>query len=368
MKVLIICTVRFRMNGITSVIMNYYRNMDRTGMSFDFVVPNEVSSELREEVESTGARIFQIPRGRKAASYVVKLWRLMKENRYDVVHVHGNSASMLLEFLPAKLAGIPVRIAHSHNTDCSHPDIHKLLRPLLVRSTTHRFACGEAAGEFLFGNASFTVIENGIDPDRFAYQQQLRQEYRLKLGAGDRKVIGHVGNFIRQKNHTFLLDSFAELVKRDPDYLLVLISDGYTLEPMRQKAHDLGIDKQVLFLGKTPDVNRYMQAMDIFVLPSLYEGLPVVLIEAQAAGLPCLAANTVSPEADLTGELNFLPIGDPVVWAEGISRLARQYENTDRAERSARWRRAVAGAGYDIHANANTMRTLYQQFLQTKKG
>lgn len=366
MKVLIVCTVRFRMNGITSVIMNYYRNMDRTGMDFDFVVPNEVSSELRTELESTGARLFQIPRGKKAASYAVKLYRLMKENRYDVVHIHGNSASMLLETVPALLAGIPVRIIHAHTTSSSHPHMHKLLRPLLVASANHGFACGREAGEFLFGKTPFTVIENGVDLERFVYDAAVREEHRQKLGAGDRKVIGHVGNFFHEKNHTFLLDSFAELIRRDPGYLLVLISDGYLFEAMQQKCHDLGLDEHVLFLGKTGDVNRYMQAMDLFVLPSLHEGLPVVLVEAQAAGLPCLVADTVSPGANITGELKYLPIDDPAVWADGIGQAMKSRANEDRGERCGAWQKAVAAAGYDIRTNAHIMRELYREYLQKK--
>ncbi len=366
MKVLIVNTVRFRLNGITSVIMNYYRNMDRTATSIDFVVKNEISEEYRAELEGNGAAVYYIPRNSNPLRYMWQLYRVCKEGGYDVVHIHGNSAMMLPDVLPALFARVPVRIVHSHNTTCSHVTLHKLLSPLFRRCYTHGFACGEDAGRWLYGKHPFTVLKNGIELEQYRYDPAVREEYRAQIGAGDRTVIGHVGNFIEQKNHTFLLDWFAELVKEDDRYLLLLLSDGALLDEMKAKAHRLGLDDKVLFMGKSTKARCYFQAMDLFVLPSLHEGLPVVLVEAQAAGLPCLVADTVATEANLTGSLRYLPIDSTRVWVDAVRETAPAH---DRAAQSGAWIQKITAAGYDVVANADRMKELYEEYCrQRKKG
>lgn len=367
MKILIINTVRFRLNGITSVIMNYYRNMDKTDLEIDFVVHNELSAEYRAELESNGSRIFRLPRKKDPLAYMRRLRRLMEDERYDVVHIHGNSAMMLLDAYPAKKAGVPVRIVHSHNTTCSHMTLHKLLCPLFRRTYTHGFACGEEAGKWLYGDAPFVLLKNGIDLRRYRYDEAVRDAYREKLGVGGKRVIGHVGNFIEQKNHAFLLDSFAALLEKAPDCLLLLISDGALLESMQAKAVSLGIADSVIFLGKSTEVAQWMQAIDLFVLPSLHEGLPVVLIEAQAAGLPCIVSDRVSEEADLTDRLTFLPIDDCQTWADEMAQRAECLKNTDRASVCLENQEKIARAGYDVTASANRLRELYIRYVSEEK-
>lgn len=362
MKLLIVNTVRFRMNGVTSVIMNYYRNMDRTDMQTDFVVHNEISEEYRQELEGNGSRIFRFPRKKNLLKYMWQMFRLARKERYDVVHIHGNSATMLFDVLPMFLAGVPVRIVHSHNTTCSHMKAHRLLQPIFKHCYTHGFACGEEAGKWLFEEKDFEVIENGIDLQRYAYDAEVRARFRQALNAGDKTVIGHIGNFIEQKNHVFLIDAFAQLLQRDPNYLLVLISDGALMDAMRQKVAQMGIEDSVLFLGKTAQVPEYMQAMDLLWLPSLHEGLPVVLIEAQAAGLPCMVSDKVSEEANLSGALEFLPIEDPAVWADA----AQAWQPSDRKADSRLWRERIAARGYDVTQNAQQVRRLYEAYLKAK--
>lgn len=362
MRILIVNTVRFRLNGITSVILNYYRNMDRTDMQIDFVVPNEISEEYRAELEGCGSRIFHLPRKKNPLAYALRLYWVIKENRYDVIHVHGNSAMMTVDLLPAWLAGVKVRIAHSHNTTCSHMKAHKLLLPLFRRCYTHGFACGEDAGRWLFGSEPFEVLKNGIDLRQYRYDEVQRQEFRNRIHAEDRIVLGHVGNFIEQKNHAFLLDWFKLLADKNQNVLLLLISDGALMDAMKEKAHLLGLDDQVLFLGKTTEMPGYMQAMDLFVLPSLHEGLPVVLVEAQAAGLRCYVADTVTRETDLTDSIRFLPITDGEVWADTIQDHLVSAQN--RTEDCENWQRAISEAGYDVTRNADRMRKLYSAYCQ----
>lgn len=360
MKLLIVNTVRFRLNGITSVILNYYRHMDKTDVQTDFVVHNEVSTEYRAELEGDGCHIYRLSRKKNPLAYMLNLYRLIKKNRYDIVHIHGNSAMMFFDVLPAKLAGVPVRIVHSHNTTCSHMKLHKLLLPFFRKCYTHGFACGQEAGQWLFGSEPFIELKNGINLKAYAYDDPVRQQYRQKINAGDRTVIGHVGNFIEQKNHTFLLDWYAEMASGNDDYLLLLISDGALMDAMKEKAHSLGLDDKVLFLGKTTEVAGYLQAMDIFVLPSLHEGLPVVLIEAQAAGLPCYVSNRVTKQADLTDSLHFLDLDTTATWVKAVTQAKEAVNHTDRSTQCLQWQHKIAEAGYDVTQNAGRLKTLYE--------
>lgn len=360
MKVLIINTVRFRLNGITSVIMNYYRKMDKRNMKIDFVVINEISEEYRNELQINGAKIFYLPRKNNPIRYILGLKDILKSNKYDVIHIHGNSSLMAIETAIAKYSKIPVRIVHSHNTTCNYKVLHKFLQPILKRTANYRFACGEEAGKWLFKDNDYELIKNGIDLNSFTYNEEKRSEFRNKINARERKVIGHIGNFIYQKNHEFLIDFFYELIKKDKNYLLLLISDGELLEKMREKVDRLDISENVLFLGKTTEVSNYLQAMDIFVLPSNFEGLPVVLIEAQALGLPCIISNKVSTEAKLTSLVDFLPINDTLVWVNKILNV----DISNRIDMCNNSHKVIDESGYNVTKNAYKMRNLYEKYLR----
>lgn len=364
MKVLIISTVRFRFNGITSVILNYYRNMDKTGMKIDIVVPNEISREYKNEFDSNGSKVYFLNRNGNPFKYFTSLYKLLKNGKYDIVHIHGNSSMMMIDVLPAVLAKVPVRIVHSHNTTCNHILLHKILNPIFRKCYTHGFACGQDAGKWLFGKDDFTELKNGIETKKYMFNESVRNEYRKKLGVGNRTLIGHVGNFIEQKNHVFLINMFAELLKKNPDYILLLISDGELMEQIKAQVKNLGISENVIFLGKTPDVCSYMQAMDIFVLPSLYEGLPVVLVEAQSAGLPCLVSDKVAVEANLTGKMKYISIQSTAKWVNQIEALNRELPDIDRKKCCEYNNMKIADAGYDITRSAEVLRNYYTEFLK----
>lgn len=365
MKVLIVNTVTFRLNGITSVIMNYYRNMDRTGMQIDFVVKNELSEAFRAELEGSGAAVHYIPRNSNLPGYIRQLYRVCKDGKYDVVHIHGNSAMMLLDVLPTLLARVPVRIVHSHSTNCSHVTLHKLLKPLFRRCYTHGFACGEDAGRWLYDKHPFTILKNGVDLKKYRFDSAVRKEYRRKLGVDEQIVIGHIGYFSALKNHTFLLDAFAAAAARDERYRLLLIGNGDLFQDMKDKAAALGVENKVWFLGNTTEVAQYIQAMDMLTLPSLHEGLPVVLVEAQSAGLPCLVSDRVAKEADLTNSLRYLSIDDASAWAEAFTQI--DVDEGQRAIRCNEWQRCIAEAGYDVAANADQMQEFYKEFYVQRK-
>ena len=363
MKVLIVSTVRFRLNGITSVIMNYYRKMDKSNMKIDFVVINDISEEYKEELQENNSEVFYLDRKNNPIKYMFDLKNILKNNNYDVIHIHGNSALIAIETIVAKYSKIPVRIVHSHNTTCSHKVLHKLLQPVLNKTANHAFACGEEAGKWLFGNNSYELIKNGIDLSVFNYDEEKRNVFRNKINAGNCKVIGHVGNFIYQKNHEFLIDSFNELLKKDKNYLLLLISDGVLLEHIKEKVNKLGISENVMFLGKTTEVSNYLQAMDIFLLPSHFEGLPVVLIESQALGLPCIVSDKVSKHAKLTDLIEFVPINNTTKWVNKI--INTNIDN--RKEKCVKAHISIDKNGYNVDNNAYKMKNLYEQYLLENK-
>lgn len=360
MKILIVCTVRFRLNGITSVIMNYYRKMDKRDMQIDFVVVNELSNEYRKELEENNSNIFYLPRKSDPIKYMKSLKKLLDKNHYDIIHIHGNSSLMALETVTAKKAKVPVRIIHSHNTTCSHKILHNLLYRVMEKTYTNGLACGQEAGKWLFRNHDFELLKNGIDLDKFIFNEDERLLYRKKINAGNKTVIGHVGSFIHQKNHNFLIDFYYTLIQKDSNYLLLLISDGELMEQIKEKVMNLGIDDNVLFLGKTTEVKSYLQAMDIFVLPSNFEGLPVVLIEAQASGLPCIVSDKVSGESKLTELVEYLPLGDVNVWTNKILTLKLKERNCNMEKAH----RDIIQAGYNVSTNANRMKDLYQKYLK----
>lgn len=367
MNLLIVSTVRFRFNGVTSVILNYYRSMDRTGINIDIVVPNKISDAYRNEFEQDGTKVYQLNR-KKPFRYFFELKRILQQKNYDVVHIHGNSSLMLLDIMPAVLCKIPVRIVHSHNTTCNHVFLHHLLGPLFKMCYTNSFACGEEAGKWLYGKKIFIVLKNGINTGAYAYDLQIRKKIRTVLHVENEILLGHIGNFIEQKNHTFLIDLFADLLKINSNYKLLLISDGVLMESIKKKVNDLNISDHVIFLGKTSDVNQYLQGIDIFLLPSLYEGLPVALIEAQSAGLPCLVADTVSKESDLTKTEVFLPIDSTDIWVNAIEKVRAELSEHHRMEQSETNIKMIKECGYDAIKSGNVLRNYYFEFLNHAKG
>ncbi|WP_035531764.1 glycosyltransferase family 1 protein [Halobacillus kuroshimensis] len=360
-KVLIIATTKFELDGITNVILNYYRAMDKSDMQFDFAVPNILKIELRKEIENQGSNIFIIQgRNKNPLSYMRKLTNLIKRNNYDIVHAHGNSSTLAMEMVAAKRGGSKVRIPHSHNTTTNHRVVHKLLRRTFDKNYTNGFACGVKAGEWLYKGKPFTVINNGIDVNRFKFNEEDRKNYRKKYGLVGCKVIGNVGAFNYQKNHEFLTDVFFELYKLDKSYRLLLIGDGGLRTEIEKKVDSLGLNNAVIFAGKSREVPQLLQVMDAIVMPSRYEGLPLSLIEAQSASLPCFVSDVITQEIGVTDLIKFIPLEKKAdTWAKIIndteimnSRLTNDkslYEITE--------------AGYNIKENAQDLQNLYNLFL-----
>lgn len=284
-----------------------------------------------------------------------------EHHNYDVVHMHSSSKNFYILKCAAKW-NIPVRVAHSHNTgfQSRNPFViafGNILKYPMRKYATHWVGCSMLACEWLFGKGCVQrgeaqVILNGIDSSLFIYDEKIRNEVRKEFNIEDKFVIGHVGRFVNQKNHTFLLDIFAEIVKRREDAVLVLIGIGELMDAMKEKAKDLGIADKVLFIGFRDDRNRIMQGMDSFLFPSLYEGLSVVLVEAQASGLPVFASDSTTTETKYSPYMKFLSLQQPASeWAEEILKVGR-VERKDMTE-------IIKNAGFEIKTMINNLYQLY---------
>ena len=356
-KVLVINTVRFKLNGISAVIKNYYQAMDKDNIEMDFLAIDEPSDEYHRFFRENNLRCFVFHK-KKIVSYFLNIIRLCQREKYNAVHVHGNSANMAIELLAVALGGTKVRITHSHNTSTMHPLMHKVLWPFFIRLCTVRLACGYDTGKWLYRNKKFVVLKNGIRTQQYTFSNEIRGAIRKELGVdNDEILLGHIGNFIEQKNHTFLIDIFSEIHRLNSRFKLILISDGMLMSAIQKKVHSLGLDEAVVFLGKTMEVQKYLQAMDLFLLPSLHEGLPLVLVEAQAAGLTCVVSDMVTREADLTETSIYLPINTVIPWVESIGN--KKYYLCDRKTISVENIARIKEKGYDIEQNADELRQIY---------
>ena len=346
--------------GVESVVMNYYRHIDRSEVQFDFLVDEDSTRVPEEEITALGGRVFRIPPYQHPIRYRRELIRLMREQQWPIVHSNINTLSVF-PLSAAKKVGVPVRIAHSHSTmgkgEFAKNAMKLALRPFANVYPTIRFACGHYAGEWLFGKKhDFTVVPNAIELDKFRFDPSVRQETRKELDvAEDTFLIGHVGRFMPQKNQAFLVDVLADLVSSKTNIMLVFVGVGPDKKDVQRHAEELGVADHVMFLGQRSDVNRLYQAFDVFCLPSLYEGLCVVGVEAQCAGLPCLFSDAITREVDVTGASRFMPIESHKEWSSALSKreIGRRIVFSEEAF-----------AEFDIHQSAKKLVFLYKQLLE----
>lgn len=361
MRVLNILTSPIVYDGISMSVLNYFKNIDNQKIKIDFVGPY-IIDEIEKQINDKGGKAYIIEgRKKKPLKYIKKLSLLIKENKYDIVQAHGSSAILCLEMIAAKKAGCKIRIAHCRNTKCDHVILDKLLRPIFYKTYTHGFACGELAGKWLFKDRKFDIINNGKDTEKFKYDEEIRKKMRHKYDLEDKIVIGHVGSFNEQKNHTFLIDILYNLIQRNPNYYLVLIGKGHLQSAIRQKATQLGIEKNILFAGESSEVEKWIQAMDIMVFPSKFEGFPNVLVEWQIAGLPCVISSTITKEVKLTDLVRFISLEkSPTYWAEEICKVELQDRNLIKNKVIAQ----IKEQGYDIKENAKKLEKIYENLVK----
>lgn len=350
------CVNNMHRAGLETMLMNYYRRIDRTQIQFDFLMHREERSDYDDEIEAMGGRIFRAPRlyPQNYPAYFRFMDRFFRDHpEYTIVHSHIDAMSYL-PLLAAKKAGIPVRIAHSHNTgidlDFKYP-LKQYFRLRLNGVATHAFACGEEAGRFLFRGRGFSVIPNAVAAERYRFDAVSREQKRAELGVTTRLVMGHVGRMAYAKNHEFLLSLFAAWRRIHPDALLLLVGTGEKEQALKDQVQLLGIADAVRFLGSRDDVHALYQAMDVFVLPSRFEGIPVVGIEAQYAGLPCVFSDGVPREVCFTDRCRFVDLSAAQTqWLETVDHLLA---DTDRAV-------AVDDDAYDIDRAVGVLQARYQ--------
>ncbi|MGM7721159.1 glycosyltransferase family 1 protein [Metabacillus sp. Hm71] len=355
-RVLQVVTIMNR-GGLETMLMNYYRQIDRMKIQFDFMVHREERGHYDDEIERLGGKIFRMPQIRPG-NYR-KYFNLLndffaKHKEFNVVHAHNNENSSFV-LRAAKRFGVPCRITHSHLSDLGFDiklPFRLYARNVMKDNPTDYFACSKNAGKWLFGEQKeVTVLNNAVNVDDFKYNEQLRREIRKELNINDQLVIGHIGRFNKQKNHEFLLDIFKAVADKKKDALLLLIGGGHLRTEMESKVERLGLSSQVKFLGVREDIPQLMQVMDLFLFPSLFEGLPVVLVEAQAAGLNCIVSDSITTEANITGRIQYLSLKDTAdKWAEKIINTTIEHADTSKILQS---------NGYDTKTMANWLTEFY---------
>lgn len=332
--------------GAETFLVNLYKNIDRSLIQFDFAIYEEpTDNSYYDEVLKLGAEVFILP---NKSNGIIKnfreIKRIVKENHYYIVWRHTGSCFGGIDLLAAACGGAKRTILHSHSSKAVGIEkyLHFLFKPIVNVCITDRFACGKKAGKWMFYGKKFEVINNGIDTIRFCYNKDIRKTLRKKYKLEDKFVIGHIGRFHSEKNHPFLVEIFEKLQKRVPDAMLMLIGTGGTEDEIKKQVIQKSIESNVMFMGNRSDISELLQVIDVFVMPSFYEGLPVTLIEAQDAGLPCVVSNTISREVDITETIEFLSLKEST--EKWVSSIIRQGEkrNIDNHIK-------IKNNGYDIN-------------------
>ncbi len=355
--------------GVEAVVMNYYEHIDRSQVQFDFVIHRDSPVDITQKVESLGGRVYKVsPYYQNLLAFTWDIYRIIKRNHYRIVHSNMNTLSAFPLFA-AWLAGVPVRILHNHSTSSpgeTKRNIAKaILKPWAKLFANRYWACSRLAAEWMYGKETaetdkVTVIPNAIDLAKYAFNAEKRKQLRQEMGLMNEFVIGHVGRFMFQKNHDFLIDVFAKTLVKNPNMVLILVGDGPLRRRIENKVKRLGIEEKVKFLGIRSDVQALYNAMDLFLLSSHYEGLPVVGVEAQANGLPCLVSDDVTKEMKLTSSVTYKKLSEGIdAWASEL--LAGRWE------RNSEVKIEMKKAGFDIEEAAGALCRSYRK-LSTEGG
>lgn len=359
---------RMDRGGIENFIMNVYRNIDREKVQFDFLCHYGREAAFNDEIRAMGGRIYEMPAIRdethvyywKLFAYIGALNKFFKEHKeYKIIHGQmTNTASIYMPI--AKRHGVTTRIAHSHN---SHGKVGMLgvvtdiLKKPVYRYATDLFACSEAAAKYFYPESyikagKVKIVPNAVDAGRFRFNPEKRKQMRAEFGVGDKLVIGCVGRFRTEKNQAFLLNVLKEALKTEPTTVLLFAGDGPLEDTCKQKADEMGIADKCIFLGMRSDIPDVMQAMDVLAMPSLFEGLPVTGIEAQAGGLPIIASSGIPEEMNAINMVEFVALdAGEKVWADKLIENAKN-TRVDTLE-------TIKAAGYDIHTTAAWLQEFY---------
>lgn len=343
--------------GLETMIMNYYRHIDRAKVQFDFLVHRKFEADYDKEIEALGGKIYRMDRLNPVnPEYLRELNKFFAEHQeYKIVHSHLDCmAGIPLKY--AKKNGIPVRIAHSHNNSQAK-DAKYLLKLFYKRNiprySNYRFACAEEAGKWMFGNKKFRLLNNAIDTKDYVFNEEIAKNVKKELGIpSDAVVIGNVGRFAPQKNHVFLIKIFSEMARKNSNVVLVLVGDGELRKDIQEQVEKLGICDKVIFTGVRKDVSRLLQVMDVFLFPSLHEGLPVSIVEAQAAGVPCIISDKVPIECKMTDLVQQISLEESIErWVDAVFKTVRIQKKDQSSE--------IRKANFDVCENAKWLERFY---------
>lgn len=355
--------------GIESYIMNYYRNINKSRVQIDFIIHGYEKGVYDDEIISLGGKIYNVPLKKdNLIKNISEIKKIFKTGKYKIVHCHMDGMNSVVLKI-AKDCGIPVRISHSHNSEHLTKNkvkwlIHEFLRKNISKYATHLFACSEKAGKWLYGkdavdNDEVLIIKNAIELDKFKFNQENRKFYRDKYKLNDSFVVGTIGRIHFQKNYEFLIDVFYELHKINIKSKLVIIGDGELKPKLKEKIKLYGLEEDVWLLGVCSNINELINMFDIFVMPSLFEGLPIVSVEAQTNGLRCLFADTITKQAKIIDKVEYLSLqSDKKYWAEYINK----YSNIEDIREG--YVDVLSNGGYDIKLEAEKLEDLYIKLLK----
>lgn len=369
-RVLQVVTI-MNLGGIENFLMSLYRNIDRNKVQFDFLVHRKEKGTFDGEIQSLGGNIYQIDalQPLKYFEYKSKLKSFFKEHpEFRIVHSHLNANSSIVLSI-AKSSGIPVRIAHAHiDTAGGRNKYLKIqLKKILTRYSTKNFACAKTAGEWLYGKHPFELFPNSIDPKKFEFNKDYRSSIRKSLGIQDDDfVIGNIARFNHQKNHKFILKIFADYLKINSRSKLLLIGDGELRNEIENKIRDYGITEKVILTGAVKNANEYLNAMDLFLFPSLFEGLPVTLVEAQCNGLSVLMSDSITNEIILTDLIQFKSLSQSSnFWAQEIQQLLENYNENERSK----YLNFILNSNYDISKSVKKLEEFYtKEYIRNERN
>lgn len=352
--------------GVESVVLNWYHAIDRTKIQFDFVVDGYDLCYLDSDIPLLGGKVFHTEKYSKNLFKVMwDLYRIVRRERPDIVHCHMSTLTSIY-LLPAMLAGAKVRIAHSHGTGSKGEGLRYFLK-LILRPTASLFAsklvaCSRVAGKWMFGETrqklhEVEIINNAINLDKFKFNPEQRSSLRTKYNLDGKLVLGHVGRFSREKNQIFILEIFENILKKNKNSVLLLVGEGPLRPEIEREVTRLRVEDKVFFLGVRNNVNELMQVMDVFLLPSYYEGNPVSAIEAQACGLPVVTSTAVTQEAKVSSIFKRISLDDSVeVWSESCVQIASKKRSSHTEE--------VKLSGFSINDVIHKVESMYESLAE----
>ena len=366
-KVLWIMTGGLRRNGICVSQLAYAKLLNKSKFTLDVLAVHNNSSDMIDEYSKAGCNVVCMPDRRKHLfKYLTSLNKLIKKQNYDVIHVFGSTSLMYLELKQAKKNNIPLRIAHSRNTTCDRLFLEKIMRGIFTRTYNMALACGADAGNWLFGENQYTILHNGKDLKKYSFNPNIRTKIRSQYNIENKIAFGHVGNFNYQKNHEFLIDVFKNIHDKNSDTILFLMGSGELFKTIQEKVKDYNLDESVVFLGSIDNVDEVIQGMDIMLFPSRFEGLPNVVIEWQASGLPCVLSSNITSECKVADNVYFCSIENGInEWYNCVKNIDINIENRKKISKNNC--KLLKQNNYDIYDNTKILEKFYIEGANNRK-